>query len=234
MILEMQNIDTGYIKKQVLFDISMAVPKEEITAIIGPNGSGKSTVLKTVCGLLPVWNGVILFDGSSLNDSEPAKNVKKGITFAPQGNRVFHELTVLENLEIGGYFMKKNFLKTRIEEMIDLFPILRERLKQDAGKLSGGEQQQLALARALIPQPKLLMLDEPSLGLAPSLVKSVFEKIVQINQENKTTILIVEQKVREVLDICHKVYSLKLGKVAFAGAPDILKANTEKLKDLFL
>lgn len=234
MILEIKNLDTGYGKKQVLFDISMDIPQEQITAIIGPNGSGKSTVLKTVCGLLPIWKGEIFFEGSPLNDSNPSKNVKKGITFAPQGNRVFDELTVMENLEIGGHFLKKQVLKSRIEEMLAFFPILRERLKQDAGKLSGGEQQQLALARALIPQPKLLMLDEPSLGLAPSLLKSVFDKIVQINQENKTTILIVEQKVREVLQICHKVYSLKLGKVAFEGKPDGLRGHTEKLKELFL
>ena len=234
MMLEIKNLDTGYGKKQVLFDVSMEVPQGEITAIIGPNGSGKSTVLKTVCGLLPVWQGTISLDGTSLNESSPAKNVKTGITFAPQGNRVFDELTVLENLEIGGHFLKKQELKTRIEEMLTFFPVLCERLKQDSGKLSGGEQQQLTLARALIPQPRLLMLDEPSLGLAPSLIKNVFEKIIHINRENKTTILIVEQKVREVLNICHKVYSLKLGKVAFEGSPDELKGNTAKLKELFL
>jgi branched-chain amino acid transport system ATP-binding protein len=233
-MLEIKNLDTGYGKKQVLFDVSMDVPDGEITAIIGPNGSGKSTVLKTVCGLLPVWKSDIAFDGSSLNGSTPAKNVKKGITFSPQGNRVFNELTVLENLKIGGHFLKKQELKTRIEEMLTFFPILRERLKQDAGKLSGGEQQQLSLARALIPRPKLLMLDEPSLGLAPSLLKSVFDKIVQINRENKTTILIVEQKVREVLQICNKVYSLKLGKVAFEGKPEELIGNNDKLRELFL
>lgn len=218
----------------MLFDVSITAPEGEIIAIIGPNGSGKSTVLKTVCGLLPVWGGEIFFDGALLNGSTPAKNVKKGITFAPQGNRVFDELTVLENLEIGGHFLKKQILGPRIEEMLAFFPILRDRLKQDAGKLSGGEQQQLALARALIPRPKLLMLDEPSLGLAPSLLKSVFEKITRINRDNKTTILIVEQKVREVLNICHKVYSLKLGKVAFEGKSGELKGNTNKLRELFL
>ena len=234
MMLKINNLDTGYGKKQVLFDLSMNVPQGKITAIIGPNGSGKSTILKTVCGLLPLWQGTVLFDGAPLSKSNPVENVKKGITFAPQGNRVFDELTVLENLEIGGHFLKKQELKTRIEEMLTFFPILRERLKQDAGKLSGGEQQQLALARALIPQPKLLMLDEPSLGLAPSLLKSVFEKITRVNQENKTTILIVEQKVREAFNICHKVYSLKLGRVAFEGKPEDLNGNTERLKELFL
>ena len=234
MMLEIKDLDTGYGKKQVLYDVSMDVPKGDITAIIGPNGSGKSTILKTICGLLPIWQGTIAFDGKSLNGSSPAKNVKDGITFAPQGNRVFDELTVYENLEIGGHLLKKQELKTRIEEMLTFFPILRERLKQNAGKLSGGEQQQLALARALIPKPKLLMLDEPSLGLAPSLLNSVFDKIIQINRENHTTILIVEQKVKEVLEICDKVYSLKLGKVFFEGKPDEVKGNTEKLKELFL
>jgi branched-chain amino acid transport system ATP-binding protein len=234
MILEINKLDTGYAKKQVLFNVSLEVPQEKITAIIGPNGSGKSTVLNTIFGILPVWAGQIQFTGASLNDSDPTENVFKGITFAPQGNRVFDELTILENLEMGGHFLGKQLLKDRIEEMLAFFPILRERLKQEAGKLSGGEQQQLSLARALIPQPKLLMLDEPSLGLAPSLIKSVFVKITEINRKDKTTILIVEQKVREVLDICHKVYSLKMGKVAFEGKPDELKGDLNKLRELFL
>jgi branched-chain amino acid transport system ATP-binding protein len=161
-------------------------------------------------------------------------NISRGITFAPQGNRVFDELTVQENLETGGFHMQKNELGDRIESVLKLFPILRERIQQEAGKLSGGEQQMLAFARALIPQPKLLMLDEPSLGLGPSLIKTVFEKIVEINRETKTTILIVEQKVREVLEICNRVYSLKLGEVAFAGSPDEIKGNKSKLRELFL
>jgi branched-chain amino acid transport system ATP-binding protein len=233
-MLAIRELETGYGKKQVLFGLSLKVLEQEVVALIGPNGAGKSTVLKTVCGLLSVWKGDISFNGKVLNGSTPAQNVARGITFAPQGNRVFDELTVMENLEIGGFMLQKKQLKNRIQEVIKLFPILGERMKQDAGKLSGGEQQMLALARALIPKPKLLMLDEPSLGLSPNLVKTVFEKIIEINQKTNVAILIVEQKVREVLNICHRVYSIKLGKVAFTGPPEELKGNKEKLKQLFL
>lgn len=234
MLLEIKNLDTGYGKRQVLKNISMVLPEEKITAIIGPNGSGKTTVLKTICGMLPIWKGTVIFDGISLNGSSPAKNLKKGISFVSQGNRVFDELTVLENLEIGGRFLKKSLLKHRIEETVILFSDLRDRLKQCAGQLSGGEQQQLAIARAFITRPKLLILDEPSLGLSPSFIKNVFQKIEQKSREDKTTIMIVEQKVKEVLQICHKVYALKLGRVAFEGGPNELMENNDKLKELFL
>jgi branched-chain amino acid transport system ATP-binding protein len=190
--------------------------------------------LKTVCGLLPVWRGSIVFEDIVINNSPPERNVTRGITFSPQGNRVLDELTVMENLEIGGFQLPRKELKKRIEEIFTLFPVLKEYSRQDAGNLSGGEQQMLSVARALIPKPKLLMLDEPSLGLAPGLIKSVFAKIIEINQQTGVTILIVEQKVREVLEICHRVYSIKLGKVAFEGKPDELKENREKLKQLFL
>ena len=140
----------------------------------------------------------------------------------------------MENLEIGGFQLPKKESKERITQVLDLFPLLKGRLRQDAGQLSGGEQQMLALARALIPKPKLLMLDEPSLGPSPNLVRTVFEKIIQINRDTGVSILIVEQKVREVLDICNRVYSLKLGKVSFQGQPEELKDDKAKLKDLFL
>jgi ABC-type branched-subunit amino acid transport system ATPase component len=233
-MLEIKELETGYGKKQVLFGLSLEVREREVVSLIGPNGAGKSTVLKAVCGLIPVWKGEIRFNGDVTSDTTPAMNVTKGITFAPQGSRVFADLTVMENLEIGGFQLPRNELKNRIEQMFQMFPVLKERARQNAGKLSGGEQQMLALARALIPRPKLLMLDEPSLGLSPNLVKDVFEKIVEINREIGIGILIVEQKVREVLDISKRVYSIKLGKVAFEGQPNDLKYDKAKLKQLFL
>ncbi|MDO9577053.1 MAG: ABC transporter ATP-binding protein [Candidatus Cloacimonadales bacterium] len=233
-MLEIKNLETGYGKKQVLFDISMVVSAGEIVGIIGPNGAGKSTILKAVSGILPIWSGDILFNDKSIKKNSIAENIKSGLTFAPQGNRVFDELTVKDNLELGGYLLDKKKLKKRIEQTFETFPILKKRSKQIAGKLSGGEQQMLALARALIPEPKLLLLDEPSLGLAPNLLKDVFEKFVEINKNFGISILIVEQKVNEILNISDRVYSIKLGKVAFEGKPSELIGNKDKLKELFL
>lgn len=229
-MLEVKNIQTGYGKKQVLFDTSLEVKQGEIVAIIGPNGAGKSTILKAICGLIPVWDGEILFNDIPINGSSPAKNVKRGITFCPQGNRVFDELSVIENLQIGGIHLQTTELKERIDQILELFPILKERIRQNAGKLSGGEQQMLALSRAIIPKPKLLLLDEPSLGLSPNLVSIAFERISKINRNTDITILIVEQKVRKVLKICSRVYGIKLGKVAFEGKPEELMEHKELMK----
>jgi len=233
-MLEITELETGYGKKQVLFAVSLDVREGEIVALIGPNGAGKSTVLKAVCGVIPAWKGEIRFGGASVNGSTPAQNVARGITFAPQGNRVFANLTVIENLDIGSYPLPRKEAKVRIAEVLELFPLLKDRLRQDAGRLSGGEQQMLALARALVPKPNLLLLDEPSLGLSPSLVETVFRRIAEINRGTGLTVLIVEQKVREVLDICRRVYSMKLGKMAFEGAPESLREDKGRLKRLFL
>jgi len=233
-MLEIRELETGYRKKQVLFGISLDVAEREIVALIGPNGAGKSTVLKAVCGLIPVWSGAIKFNGRLTNGSTPAENVAAGITFAPQGNRVFADLTVMENLEIGGYPLPRREARERIAQALDLFPALKERTRQTAGRLSGGEQQMVALARALVPKPKLLMLDEPSLGLAPNLVDTVLEKVVALNRETGVAVLIVEQKVRQVLEISHRIYSLKLGKLTFSGRPCDLQDHPENLRDLFL
>jgi len=232
-MLEVKNIQTGYGKKRVLFGASLEVKQGEIVAIIGPNGAGKSTALKTICGLIPIWEGEIIFDNIPINISSPAKNISRGITFCPQGNRVFDELSVIENLQIGGIHLKTIELKERIDGILKLFPILKDRLRQNAGSLSGGEKQMLALCRALIPKPKLLMLDEPSLGLSPNLVSAAFEKIMEINTDTGIAILIVEQKVRKVLKISHRVYGLKFGKVEFAGKPEEIM-HDDPLRKVFL
>jgi branched-chain amino acid transport system ATP-binding protein len=233
-MLVIRELETGYGKKQVLFGLSLEVRKGEIVALIGPNGAGKSTVLKSICGLIPAWKGEILFDGSPVGGTKLSQNVALGITFAPQGSRVFSDLTVMENLEVGGFQLPRKVARERIENVLESFPALRDRTNQNAGRLSGGEQQMLAIARALMPAPNLLMLDEPSLGLSPNLVRDVFEKIVEMNHGSEVSILIVEQKVREVLDISSRVYSMKLGKVVFEGSSDRLRDDRTKLKELFL
>lgn len=233
-MLELKNIQSGYGKKQVLFDISMNVEKGEIVSVIGPNGSGKSTILKVICGALRAWDGELSFKGRSVKNNPISKNIASGISIAPQGNRVFNDLTVKDNLELGGFFLKKDILNNRINEIYKLFPVLKDRSSQIAGKLSGGEQQMLAVARALIPEPELLLLDEPSLGLAPNLLDDVFDKLKEINKKLGITIIIVEQKVNKVLEISERTYSIKLGRLAFVGKSSELIGNKEKLKELFL
>jgi branched-chain amino acid transport system ATP-binding protein len=233
-MLEISNLESGYGKKQILYGVSLQVQPGEIVAIIGPNGSGKSTTLKTICGLSHRWKGDILFDGCLINDQPPTQNIHRKLAFAPQGSRVFDQLTVLENLEIGGHHLPRPQSKQRIYEVVLLFPLLRQKFNQEAGQLSGGQQQMLALARVMIAQPKLLMLDEPSLGLAPALLSDVFDAITRINRETGTAILIVEQRVREVLGICDRVYGIKQGRTAFAGTPEDLLNDSQNLKSLFL
>ncbi len=233
-MLTIRNLETGYDKKQVLFGLSMKVDQGEFVTIIGPNGAGKSTILKTICGLVRAWKGELWFNGIRINGETPSQNVSRGIVFSPQGSRVFRGLTVMENLEIGAFQLPRKAAKERIHLVLDFFPVLKERTKQDAANLSGGEQQMLALARTLIPKPRLLMLDEPSLGLSPSFVNAIFDKLVHLKHDFGTTILAVEQKVREILNVCDKVYAVKFGKIAFEGSPNELLENKAKLKELFL
>ena len=234
VLLHVNELEAGYGKKPVLFGISMKVMPEEIVALIGPNGSGKSTVLKAICGLLPAWSGEITFNGASINSRFPASNMRQGISYVPQYSKVFAEMTVMENLELGGILLPPKITEDRVAYVLDIFPMLKKYIKQKAGLLSGGEQQMVALARSLIVQPKLLMLDEPSLGLSPNLVIAFFEKIVEISLDQKISVLIVEQKVAEVLAVAARVYSFKLGRVVFVGSSDELKCDDNKLRSLFL
>jgi ABC-type branched-subunit amino acid transport system ATPase component len=233
-MLVIKGLDTGYGKKQIIHGVNLEAASGKITAIIGPNGSGKSTLLKASFGLIQVWQGQVHFDDAEITNNSSRDLVKKGISFVPQGNRVFDELSVLENLEIGGIYLTKKRFHEQLEKIWNLFPDLQERKKQNAGKLSGGEKQLLALGRALMTDPTLLLMDEPSLGLSPKLVSQMMAHLQLLNRKFGKTILIVEQKVREVLEICNHVYAIKLGRIAYSGAPDTLKDDILKLRDLFL
>jgi len=187
-----------------------------------------------IFSLIPVWNGDVIYNNEFITNRGTRANVNDGIGFVPQGNRVFDEMTMLENLEIGGLHLPKGRFKEELKKIWELFPELEKRKKQNSGRLSGGEKQMLALGRALIINPKMLLMDEPSLGLSPKLVKYMMGHIRKINREFGVTVLIVEQKVREVLEVCHHIYSIKLGKTAYSGRPEILKTDKQKPKELFL
>jgi branched-chain amino acid transport system ATP-binding protein len=233
-LLSLDSVVTGYGKKQVLKGISISVSQSEVVALIGHNGAGKSTVLKTIFGLIPIWHGKMFLNGEHLPSPNPHKLLMSGVSYVPQGNCVFTQLSVRENLEMGGIILKnKIYLNERIDYTLKLFPVLARRLNQRAGSLSGGEKQMLALAIALILTPHLLLLDEPSLGLAPALVAEAFKRIKLLNQDAGVTIIIVEQKVREVLRIADRIYVLRNGIISFSGPADELKDDL-KLRAAYL
>lgn len=213
MLLQLKNIHVHYGGVKALDGVDFELDEGEIVALMGPNGAGKSTVLKAIFGLAPVESGQVLWHGKILKPV-PHQVVGLGISFVPQGRRVFSHLTVEENLEMGGFAVKdKKELRRRMAEVMEIFPVLRRKQKMKSGALSGGEQQMLALARGLMTDPKVLLLDEPSLGLAPKIVKEVFAKIKDINERHKTAIVIVEHNIKSLLEIVHRGYVLDKGKV---------------------
>ena len=225
---------TGYGKKRVLDGATADVAPGEIVALIGHNGAGKSTLLRAVFGMLPIWTGSVALNGTLLTPPTPGELLRAGVTYVPQGNRVFTDLTVRENLEMGGVTLSDGArLKEGIERVFTLFPALRPRLRQLAGTLSGGEKQMLALANALVLSPRLLLLDEPSLGLAPPLVTEALHRIQRISCDSGAAVLIVEQKVREVLKIARRVYVLRNGQVSFSGPTELL-SDEAKLREVYL
>lgn len=232
-MLELKDIEAGYNSKPVLQGVSLNVGKGEVVALIGPNGSGKSTVLKTVMGIIRPRKGEILYGNLPIIGHSPFKNIRKGIAYVPQGNSVFSDLTVGENLRMGGYTLKdKTLVKARITEVFTLFPEIEKRKDADAGNLSGGEKQMLALGRVLMLRPEILLLDEPSLGLSPKAVMKSFKMIKNISTQFKTSILIVEQNVRSVLEIADRAYILRLGKVLLTDIS--VNLTPENIKQAFL
>jgi branched-chain amino acid transport system ATP-binding protein len=229
-MLSLNGVVTYYGNIQALRGISLEVEEGEMVALIGSNGAGKTTTLRTISGLLPVHSGEVRFRGEPIHSIPPFQIIKKGIAHCPEGRRVWPDMTVFENLRMGAYLRRDLFeIRNDLEKMYELFPILRERQSQLAGSLSGGEQQMLAIARALMSKPKLLLLDEPSLGLAPIVVEKVAETIAALNRAG-ATILLVEQNANLALAISSRAYVLQVGKIILSGVSKDLLVNEEVQK----
>jgi ABC-type branched-subunit amino acid transport system ATPase component len=225
IILEAEKITAGYSEIDILHDINIKVKSGEIVSIIGPNGAGKSTLLKTIFGVLKPRQGKIIFKNESITGLTPDRIVKKGISYVPQVDNVFPSMTVQENLEMGAFIRNDDYSK-RLDEIYQLFPVLMEKRKQKTGQLSGGQRQMVAMGRALMLDPQVLLLDEPSAGLAPLLVSMIFEKIKEINSTG-ISIMIVEQNAREALKMAHHGYVLAMGKNVLDDKGETLLANEE-------
>jgi branched-chain amino acid transport system ATP-binding protein len=225
-LLEIQDIHTFYGTIEALKGISLEVNEGEIVTLIGSNGAGKSTTLRSISGLTPPREGSIQFDGEEIGETPPQEIVQRGISQSPEGRRIFDRMTVRENLELGAYLRRDTNVASDMDRVFDLFPRLKEREKQKAGTMSGGEQQMLAIGRALMASPKLLLLDEPSMGLAPVLVERIYETVAEINKQG-TTILLVEQNANFALEVSERAYVLETGTVALSDKASALRENPE-------
>nr|WP_296072068.1 ABC transporter ATP-binding protein [uncultured Actinoplanes sp.] len=233
MLLELENITLAYGRIQALHGISLTVGEGEIVALIGANGAGKSTTMRAISGLRPVSQGKIRFDGSDITKVRADLRVIRGVSQSPEGRGIFPGMTVRENLEMGAYTRRNRAeVDEDLQRVFGLFPRLKEREKQAGGTLSGGEQQMLAVGRALMSRPKLLLLDEPSMGLAPMLIQQIFDIIVEINQQG-TTVLLVEQNAQQALSRAHRAYVLETGRIVKSGTgPELL--TDPSVKDAYL
>jgi len=226
-MLAIAELGVSYEGLHALVDVSLDVAEGEFVTIVGPNGAGKTTLLKAISGTAPADAGRIAYKGQDLSSLRPSARAALGIAHVPEGRRVFPSLTVMENLELGSYRRSARAGRAQaLEEVLGLFPVLRQRHRQLAGSLSGGEQQMLALGRGLMARPDLLLLDEPSQGLGPRIVEQIFETVDRIRRERRLTILLVEQRVVEALELCDRGYVLETGRVVLAGGRDALLADT--------
>jgi|TARA_Y100001001_G_C7993867_1_gene303943 branched-chain amino acid transport system ATP-binding protein len=229
-VLKLENVTVCYGATEAVKNVSMEVKDGELVTLIGANGAGKSTTLRAISGLEPVRNGRILFEGDPIQNAAPQDIIRLGIAHCPEGRRVFPQLTVRENLEMGAFRRNdRQTIKTDIDRMLGMFPRLAERIRQSAGTLSGGEQQMLAIARALMSRPRLIMFDEPSLGLAPNFVEQVFKLVAEIC-ESGTTVLMVEQNAYAALDLCDRSYLLSTGEVMLSGTAQEMLNNPDVRK----
>ena len=230
-MLRLQNVNSYYGLIHILKNVSMHVSEGEIVALLGANGAGKTTTLRTVSGLQPVADGLIYFDGQDITGASPEKLVGMGIAHVPEGRQLFRSMSVYDNLELGGYLIFKHYgrkqLKLDIEEIFVRFPILKERRGQYAGTLSGGEQQMLAIAMALMSRPRLLLLDEPSMGLAPLIIKDIFQLIATLQADRKLTVLLIEQNAGAALKIADRGYVIETGKIVLEEDASRLMTNQE-------
>lgn len=226
-VLFLQGIQTFYGSIQALRGIALKVEEGEIVTLIGGNGAGKSTTLMTICGVVPAREGTIHLFGKDITRSRTKDIVKMGVSLVPEGRHIFSAFTTLENLHIGSLPAPKENLQKNMSLVYDLFPILAERRKQIAGTLSGGEQQMLAIGRALMAEPKLLLLDEPSLGLAPLIIRRIFKSIATLNQERGLTVLLIEQNAHHALSLAHRGYVIVSGSIELTGSGRELLANPE-------
>ena len=225
MLLSIENVTTGYEKAQVLKKVNISLEKGEIVALIGANGAGKTTSLRCITGIIRPWEGTIKFNNQKIDTLESYEIVSLGISYCPEGRDIFANLSVYENLKVGGYLIKdRREFKSNLNQIYELFPRLQERCNQIAGSLSGGEQQMLAIGRALMSKPSVLLLDEPSLGLAPILVESIFKAIQQINSSG-TSILLVEQNVSLALEFAQRAYVLEKGEIKLSGESKDLRES---------
>jgi len=232
-LLVAHGLTAGYGTIDILHDVSLEVRSGEIVSIIGPNGAGKSTAFKTVVGFLRPREGHVLFDGEEITGLRPDLVLRRGLAYVPQGRIVFPQMTVLENLEMGAYIERdKARVRAALERVNGLFPILAERARQKAGTMSGGEQQMVAIARALMTSPKLILLDEPSLGLSPKFVSLIFEKLTEMKR-NGYTMLVVEQNAAKALSVADRGYVLELGRNRFEGTGQALLTDPD-VKRLYL
>ena len=231
-LLTITDLASGYGRTEVLRGVSLQVDAHEIVALLGSNGAGKSTLTNTVCGLVPAWRGQVHFDGTELTHASARQVVQAGLIQVPEGRRVFPNLSVLENLELGAYARARERRSRNLDRVFGIFPRLAERRAQKAGTMSGGEQQMLAIGRALMAEPRLLILDEPSLGLSPLLVEEMFGLIGRLHADG-LAVLLVEQNVAQSLDIAQRAYVLENGALRFSGAPAELLASAD-LKAAYL